>query len=84
MDWADGRLDLSARSVDPEAARIVVARAFGGFAAVDRMTWTEFMGARQLLVEERVGTRVREAQRAEDARVARSIEGLKRAQRGPR
>ena len=46
------------------------------------MTWSEFMAARQLLVEEAVGSSVREVQRREDAEVARSITGLKRD--GPR
>jgi hypothetical protein len=48
------------------------------------MTWTEFMAARQLLAEERVGTRVREAEREEAAVARRSIAGLKRADRGTR
>lgn len=48
------------------------------------MTWTEFMAARQLLAEERVGSRVREHQRAEDEVARRSVAGLKRAERGTR
>lgn len=46
------------------------------------MTWVEFMAARQLLAEERVGTRMREAVRTEDEVVAASIAAMKRD--GPR
>lgn len=42
------------------------------------MTWTEFRAACLLLAEERVGTRLREAVRAEDAQIAQSIDGLRR------
>lgn len=48
------------------------------------MTWAEFMGARHLLAEERVGAGAREAVRAEDESVRRSIAGLKRDRDGPR
>lgn len=37
------------------------------------MTYGEFMGARQLLMEERVGSRVRAAKRGEDAQLERSL-----------
>lgn len=46
------------------------------------MTWPEFMGARQLLAEERYGSRAREVLRAEDEIVARTTAALKRD--GPR
>lgn len=42
------------------------------------MTWAEFRAACLLLAEERVGTRLREAVRMEDAQVAQSVEGLRR------
>ena len=45
------------------------------------MTWSEYMAARLLLAEERVGTAVRAAQRAEDAIVARSVEEVRRGTR---
>ena len=48
------------------------------------MTWVEFVAARQLLAEERVGVRVREAVRAEDESVARSMTGLRRDMDGTR
>ena len=48
------------------------------------MTWSEFMMARQLLAEERVGTRAREAVRAEDEIVAQSMAGLRRDADGTR
>lgn len=46
------------------------------------MTWAEFMAARQLLAEERIGARVRETVRAEDEIVGASIAAMKRD--GPR
>ncbi len=45
------------------------------------MTWADFRAACILLAEERVGTRLRDAQRAEDEAVARSIAGLRLADR---
>jgi len=48
------------------------------------MTWREFMAARQLLAEERVGARAREAVRSEDEVVARSMAGLRRDMDGTR
>jgi hypothetical protein len=41
------------------------------------MTWQDFMGARQLMMEERVGTRQRLAVKSEDAQMAQSLERLK-------
>jgi hypothetical protein len=57
---------------------VAVARHFGGFAAVDRMTWQEYALARQMLVEERIGTRIREAQRVEDAKFRKSKKALEK------
>ena len=48
------------------------------------MTWAEFMGARQLLAEEQVGSKMREYQRREDEVARRGIAALKRDQRGAR
>ena len=42
------------------------------------MTWADFRAACLLLAEERVGARLREAVRAEDAQIAQSIDGLRR------
>lgn len=42
------------------------------------MTYQEFMGARQLMMEERVGTRVRMAVKVEDAQMERGLMGLPR------
>ena len=41
------------------------------------MTWQEYALSRQYLVEERIGTRVREAQRAEDELFGASRKALK-------
>ncbi len=51
-----------------------------GWSAVsdEPMDWTEFSIARQLLAEERVGTRVREAEAAEDAAFAAAKAALSR------
>lgn len=42
------------------------------------MTWEEYCLARQLLVEERIGTRLREAQHHEDAKFKASTQALQR------
>lgn len=42
------------------------------------MTWEEYSLARQLLSEERVGTRVREAKHIEDAKFKASTKKLQR------
>lgn len=42
------------------------------------MSWSDFLLARQLLTEERIGAPLREAQRAEDDVVDRSIAELRR------
>jgi len=36
------------------------------------MNWAEFMGARQLLAEERIGTLLRQVQHDEDVQIART------------
>ena len=53
-----------------------MARHFGGFAAIDAMSWQEYALARQLLVEERIGTRLREAQHVEDAKARASRKAM--------
>ena len=45
------------------------------------MTWQEYALARQLLVEERIGTRVREAKAVEDAKAKASVNALRRGSR---
>lgn len=42
------------------------------------MDWREYSLARQLLVEERIGTRLRESQRLEDQRFKTSSRALQR------
>jgi hypothetical protein len=42
------------------------------------MSWEEYCLARQLLVEERIGTRIREAKAIEDAKHKASAKHLKR------
>lgn len=54
-----------------------MAARFGGFDAIGRMTWQEYALARQLLVEERIGTRVREAKAVEDAKHKASVKALR-------
>lgn len=41
------------------------------------MTWQEYALSRQYLVEERIGTRIRESQHAEDELFAKSRKALK-------
>jgi hypothetical protein len=77
--WADGRLDISHEHVDPLAAQTVVAARFGGFDAVERMTFVQYMAALQLLAEERTGTRQRQQQGAEDAAFAEAVQAAKKA-----
>lgn len=43
------------------------------------MTWAEFAAARQLLTEEFVGRRLREAQAQEDAQVAATRKAIEKA-----
>lgn len=50
--------------------RTIVASRFGGFDAVRRMSWAEYNAARTLIAEERLGTRVRQVEAAEDAAFA--------------
>ena len=42
------------------------------------MSWEEYCLARQLLVEERIGTRLREAQHLEDAKFKAATRNLQR------
>lgn len=42
------------------------------------MSWEDYSLARQLLVEERIGTRLREAQHLEDAKFKASTRNLQR------
>jgi len=42
------------------------------------MTWTEANAAAQLLAEEKIGTRIRQAEAAEDAQYERSKAALRR------
>jgi hypothetical protein len=56
-----------------------VAGRFGWSAvSTEPMTWTEYALARQLLVEERIGTRIREAQHAEAAQARAASKALSR------
>ncbi len=48
----------------------VLAARYGGFAAVRQMSWAEYQAARTLLAEERLGSRVRQAEAAEDVAFA--------------
>lgn len=48
----------------------MLARHFGGIEAVRAMTFAEYAAARQLLIEERVGRRVRAEAASEDAAFA--------------
>jgi hypothetical protein len=48
------------------------------------MTWSDYQAALLLLAEERIGSRLRAGQRAEDAAVARSFAGLKKDRDGTR
>lgn len=57
-----------------------MAHAFGGFEAVERMSWKDYSLARQLLSEERIGTRLREAQHLDDQKFAASTRALQRLQ----
>jgi hypothetical protein len=59
---------------------MAVARYFGWSAVSgpDRMTWSEFALARQFLVEERIGSKVREAQELERAKARQSARNLQR------
>ncbi len=42
------------------------------------MTWAQYVAARQLLAEERMGARVRDAQRAEQAQVDETKAAIRR------
>lgn len=42
------------------------------------MSWSEFAAARQVLAEERIGTAIRTAQRAEQAQVDATKEAIRR------
>jgi hypothetical protein len=42
------------------------------------MTWTDYALARQLLVEERIGTRIREQRHIEDAQARSTANALSR------
>jgi hypothetical protein len=63
-----------------------VAAEFGGYAAVDAMTWQDYSLARQYLVEARIGTRKREAKAREDALARQAVEAVQKQERkrGPR
>ena len=85
--WSDGPQDLS-EGFDPEAQRIIVAAEWpGGFAAVDRMTYPDFVGARQLIAERRYGAPLRAALQAqqarEDAAFDSTVAALRRQQPTP-
>jgi hypothetical protein len=43
------------------------------------MTYPDFLGARRLLAEERVGTRLRQQQGAEDAAFDQAVQAAKKA-----
>jgi hypothetical protein len=45
------------------------------------MTWAEFGAARRVLVEERVGKHVRQAQAAEDAKFAATAQVIQKRER---
>lgn len=53
-----------------------MAAEFGGFAAVDAMSWHDYQLARQYLVESRIGTRIREAQHIEQAQARSNAKAL--------
>ena len=53
-----------------------MAAEFGGFAAIEAMSWQDYALARQYLVETRIGTRIREAQEAEKAQARASKKAL--------
>jgi hypothetical protein len=53
-----------------------VAAEFGGFDAIDRMTWEDYALARQYLVEHRIGTRLREQRAVEDAQAKAAKKAL--------
>lgn len=58
-----------------------MAEAFGGFEAVDRMTWQDFALARQFLTERHVGRPHREAKAREDQiakQAKQALEGQER------
>ena len=62
---------------------MIVGYHFGWAAVADRpMDWEEFQMARQVLAEERVGTRVRSAQAEEDAEFAAVRDALTTRRRG--
>lgn len=53
-----------------------MAAEFGGFAAIEAMTWQEYALARQYLVEHRIGTRLREQRAIEDAKAKAAKKAL--------
>ena len=57
---------------------MILATRFGGFAAVDAMTWGDYNAARQLIAEERVGTRARASAALEDAAFSAARQALTR------
>jgi hypothetical protein len=59
---------------------MAVARSFGWSAVSgpDRMTWAQYALARQYLVEERIGSKVREAQEMERMQARQSIRNMRR------
>lgn len=61
---------------DPLAVRVAVAAEFGGFEAIDRMTWQDYALARQFLSEKHVGSRIREAKAIEDAQAKAARKNL--------
>jgi hypothetical protein len=56
--------------------RVAVAADFGGFAAIEAMSWQDYALARQYLAEKYVGSRLREAKAVEDAKAAASRKAL--------
>lgn len=58
-----------------------MASRFGGFAAVDAMSYQDYQLARQLIAEERVGTLVRQSAQHEDRAFAASRDAVQRMNR---
>lgn len=56
--------------------RTVLARAYGGYGAVDAMSWEEYALARQLETELAIGTVIRHAKAVEDAQAKRAKKNI--------
>lgn len=91
--WADGRIDISeiggledgvlsfpSDEVDGQAARTIIGSRFG-WAAVSPvpMDWVEFMSARQLMSEERLGTAHRAVAQADQETVDATKAAMRKA-----